>query len=205
MTENTFTEDNLPELGNKRIDYLTTTLSAVAPLLGPLLAEVIKELIPGQRLDRIEKYVQILNSKLSRLSDEFIRSHLINENFTDLLEDGLRQAAKSTSDDRREYIASVVATGIASETIDCIETKHLLRILGEINDIEVIWLRYYLVETMNGDNEFRDKHANVLGLSSDAPERAKDALRWSYKEHLVQLGLLGRKHKIDKKNRATGS
>ncbi len=198
--------ENLPELGNKCIDYLTTTLAAIAPVVGPIIAEVVREIIPGQRLDRIEKYAQILNSKISHLSYDSLRLQLNNENFTDLLEDGLRQSAKSTSDERKEYIASIVANGIASDKIDFFEIKQLLRILGEINDIEVIWLRFYMVEELNGDTEFREAHSKILepilvylGLDKDAPELEKAPLQWSYKEHLAQLGLLEIKHEIDRK------
>lgn len=124
-----------------------------------------------------------------------MRAQLTNENFTDLLEEGLRQSARSLSDDRRGYLASVIANSISSEDVEFFESKHLLRILREINDIEVIWLRFYLIPTIGGDTEFREKHKEILksviatiGASQSILD--KSALQDSYKEHLTQLGLL---------------
>ncbi len=75
------------------------------------------------------------------------------------------------------------------------ENKHLLNLVKELNDIEIIWLRFYLVPTIGGDEEFRNKHANILELihstlGSDQKELDKAAIQNSYKEHLSNLGLL---------------
>ena len=82
-----------------------------------------------------------------------------------------------------------------SDDIDSSESKHLLRILSEINDIEVVWLRAYKASTVGGDEAFRETHENVLkpviatfGASQDILN--KDTLQKSYKERLCQLGLL---------------
>ncbi len=202
-------EESSNELSNKPIDYVTSaikgTLGAV-PFAGSLLAELAGTVIPNQRLDRIAKFVIILESKLSNLEQEFIRSQLTNENFSDLLEEGARQVARSLSDERREYIASLIANSLSKEDIEYIESKHLLRILGELNDIEVIWLRFYLEPTISGDDEFRSKHENVLtpimAAMSDPPSVIdKEALQDSYKEHLSQLALLQPQYETDSKTR----
>ncbi|MCA1792892.1 MAG: hypothetical protein ABR534_13050 [Desulfotignum sp.] len=51
---------------------------------------------------------------------------------------------------------------ISSDDLEYFESKHLLRLLGELNDIEIIWLRFYLNPVLNGDNDFREKHSNIL-------------------------------------------
>jgi len=198
-------EESSNELSNKPIDYVTSaikgTLGAV-PFAGSLLAELAGTVIPNQRLDRIVKFAEILESKLSNLEQEFVRSQLTNENFSDLLEEGTRQAARSLSDERREYIASLITDSLSQKDIEYIESKHLLRILSELNDIEVIWLRFYLEPTMGGDEEFREKHESILtpimATLSDPPSVVeKEALQDSYKEHLSQLGLLQPQYKTD--------
>jgi len=77
------------------------------------------------------------NEDLS-IEQEFVRSQLTNENFTDLVEEGLRQAARSVSRDRREQIAALIANSLRLQDISYVESKHLLRILGELNEIEII-------------------------------------------------------------------
>ena len=191
-------KDKNVSLNSQAVDYVTSAAKAVlgtVPFAGSLLAEVAGAIIPNQRIERIVKFAKNLEEKLSKLNQDFVRAQLTNENFTDLLEEGLRQSARSLSDDRRGYLASVIANSILSEDIEFFESKHLLKILGEINDIEVIWLRSYLTPTIGGDTGFRERHKEILksviatiGASQNILD--KSALQYSYKEHLTQFGLL---------------
>ena len=72
--------------------------------------------------------------------------------------------------------------------------------LSELNDIEVIWLRYYRERTIDEKQTFHSKHKNILDkeivvLGSDVETRRKVALQESYTEHLERLGLI--KHHLD--------
>lgn len=191
------------------IDYVALAakgaLGAI-PYAGSLLAEIAGTIIPNQRIDRIVKFAEILAKKLSELEQSFVETQIKNEEFTDLVEEGIRQTARSLSDDRREYIASVLINSLSPDDIQYQESKHLLRILGEINDVEVIWLRNYAVATLGGDEEFRKKHGAILepvraSLGSTQDVLDKYALQESYKKHLTQLGLLSEKLDVDSKTK----
>lgn len=198
-------KSDLPSLKAETIDYVTSAVKAIVgavPFAGSLLAEVAGRIIPNQRIERLTKYAQDLERHLSKLDQDFVRVQLSNENFTDLFEESIRQAARSVSDERRQYLASVVANGLSSKDIEFFESKHLLRILGEINDAEVIILRSYLIETIGGDEEFREKHKEILMpepayIGADQKVLDKNALHKSYKEHLTSLGLLERQYQTD--------
>lgn len=198
-------KDKKVSLNSQSSDYVTSAAKALlgtVPFVGSLLVEVAGTIIPNQRIDRIVKFAQILEEKLSKTNQNILRLQLTNENFTDLLEEGLRQSARSLSDDRRRYLASVIANSISSKDIEFIESKHLLRILGEINDIEVIWLRACLIPTYGGDEEFRERHKNILksiGATLGASQNIldKSTLQKSYEEHLTQLGLLKHRYQIN--------
>lgn len=185
-------------------DYVASAAKAAlgtVPFAGSLLVELAGIVIPNQRIDRIVKYAEALEARLSKVEREFIQDQLKDESFTDLMEEGLRQAARSLSDERRQYIASLICNSLSSTEIEYRESKHLLEILEEVNDIELIWLRFYLHTTMGGDTEFRDKHKDILKpitrvMSATQSVRDKATLQDSYKEHLVRLGLL---EKVDKK------
>jgi len=189
------------------LDYVASAarsaLEAV-PFAGSLLAEIAGTVIPNQRIERIVRFAADLQKRIADLEEERVCAHLTNENFTDLVEEALRQAARSTSDERCQHIASVVATSLSADDVLFIESKHLLRLLGEINDLEVIWLRSYLDPTMDGDEEFRSKHQEVLAprlatMGSSQAEIDDETIQQSYKEHLEQIGLLRTRHKIDRK------
>lgn len=195
--------NEIESLKPKAVDYVASAAKAALcaiPFIGSLLSELAGTTIPNQRIDRIVKFAEVLERRIATLEQEFIRTQFQEETFSDLLEEGLRQAAHSLSDERREYIASLISNSLTSEDIEYQESKHLLKKLDEINDIEVIWLRYYLVPTMNGDNEFREKHAGTLKpvtrvMNSPQPIKDKGTLKDSYKQHLAQLGLLNEKEK----------
>jgi hypothetical protein len=209
MTETKNNGADLPSLKARTSDYVASAAKAAlgaVPFAGSLLAEVAGTVIPNQRIERLVKYAEELENRLSRLDQNFIRSQLTNENFTDLMEESLRQAARSLCDDRRRYLAAAVANGLTTTDIEFFETKHLLRILGEINDVEVIILRFYLVATMGGDKEYREKHKDIIMVHPayiGAPQSVLDkyALHENYKEHLVSLGLLEPRYRTDIRTR----
>lgn len=191
-------DDSKNELQTSTSDYVASAAKSAlgaVPFIGSLLSELAGTIIPNQRIERIVKFAEKLELKISQLEQEFVKSQFKNEEFNDLIEEGLRQSTRSLSDERRDYIVSLISNSLSSEDIEYQESKHLLRILGELTDIEVIWLRFYLVSTIGGDEEFREKHKELLqpiSRSMGAPTAVLDkgALQDSYKEHLCQLGLL---------------
>jgi len=190
-------------------DYVASAAKAAlgaVPFVGSLLAEIAGSVIPNQRIDRLVQFASELDNRLNTVDKAAVKAHLADENFTDLVEEGLRQAARSTTDDRRRHIANVIAGSLTSEDISFIESKHLLRLLGEINDIEVVWLRFYLDQVMQGDEEFRAQHKDVLApvmasMASPRSEIDKETLQRSYKEHLEQVGLLQARYRLDSKTK----
>lgn len=197
------------ELDNKPVDIIASTVKGLVgaiPIAGPLFAEFVGYVLPNQRLDRITKFLEIFDHRISKLEQEEVRSQLLNEGFSDLFEESLRQASQSLTDDRRSYIASLLANSLKEQDIEYIEAKHLLRILAELNDIEIIWLRFYLHLTMGGDDQFRETHKKVLTpiratMADPTVVVEKESLQNNYKEHLVRLGLLKHRYDIDRKTK----
>lgn len=178
------------------------SIVGIAPFAGSLLAELVGIFIPNQRIDRLVKYIHELDRRLGSFEKDFLKKEFGKEDCADFLEEGFRQATRALSDDRRSYIASVIEKGLNSEHISYIESKHLLQLLEALNDAEIIWLRFYLEPTIGGDEEFRNKHKNVLEhvvatLGSSQHELDKSALQSSYQEHLERLGLIQAHYRTD--------
>ncbi|OEU68103.1 MAG: hypothetical protein BA863_07910 [Desulfovibrio sp. S3730MH75] len=194
------------ELEQNKADLLTSTAKSVlgiVPFAGPLLSELVGNLIPNQRVDRLSKYVIELEKKLSDLTDERIRELLRDEECIDFFEEGFVQASRVLTNERRTQIASVIRNGLDDDSIVYSESKYILKLLQELNDQEVIWLRFYLNPTIGGDEEFRNRHKNILDpvpayLSSDESIIEKAALQGSYQEHLERLGLIRPHYRIDR-------
>ncbi|WP_421978885.1 hypothetical protein [Roseivirga seohaensis] len=199
-------KDNLE---NNRADFLAAASRStigLVPLAGPLLTELISGIIPNQRMDRLTKYIQELEKRITDVESDIFNRYKNNEDFVDLTEEGFIQAARAITDVRREYIASVIVNGISNTSLNIADSKMLLKILQELSDIEIIWLRSYLDTSMGGDREFREKHKNILTTPQiinvvDKEVIQKYVIQQSYKGHLERLGLVKSKISIDK---ATG-
>ena len=202
-------DDEPTELKPTWVDHsaaLARGAANLVPFVGPFFAEIFGTIIPNQRMDRIAKFVAEIDRRLERTENKISDTLLRDEAFTDLLEEGFRQAAHSLSDERRGYIASVILSGLDSAEIEYAESRHLLRILDEINDVEAIWLWSYARRIRSGDETFREIHKQVLTrvvayLGSSEEIRYKQALQDSYREHLAQLGLLERRFRTDMETR----
>ena len=200
------------QLDNSRMDYVASLtkggLGAV-PFVGSLLAEIAGTLIPQQRLDRLANFAKQLHARVEDIEGK-VHAKLSDENFTDLVEEVMRQAGRSTSESRRSYLASLLANGIDSNDISAMESKHLARILGELNDAEVIWLIFYSTRQHADDQDFdefmrtHDAILSPVGAHSASPISELDAetLQQSYKAHLSQLGLIQPKYAIDRKTKS---
>ena len=202
-------ETNVKSLSTQTADYVASAAKAAlgaVPFAGSLLAEIAGTIIPNQRIERIVRFAEQLESRLSGIEQEFVRSQLSNENFTDLMEEGLRQAARSVSQERREYIASLIASSLSSQDISYLESKHLLKVLGELNDVEIIRLGSYLYNTHDGGKEYWEKHKEVLTpvaarIGSPREEHDKATLQASFDEHLTRLGLLQARYSVDSRTK----
>ncbi len=192
-------DDNLPKpIQSNAVDYVTAGAKAVLsaiPFAGSLLAEIAGSIIPKQRVDRIADFAAKLEQRIGHLEKEGITAALNDEEFTDLTEEALRQASRATTNERREYLSSLLANSLSSDAISYAEAKHLMRLLGELTDVEVIWLRAYAVPTIGGDEEFRKLHEHILQnkaayIGSSLEEVEAEALQKSYRDHLIRLGLI---------------
>ena len=181
------------------------SIVGIAPFIGPTLQEIFDIIIPNQRLDRLSKFAIELDNRLSDIEKEQINLKMQQESFIDLIEEATIQSTRALSNERISYITSIIKSSLTKDEISNIENKHLLNLLKELNDIEIIWLRFYLVPTIGGDKEFRKKHKDILEqitptTSSSSEELEKVAIHKSYKEHLSILGLLEKKIKIKNGN-----
>lgn len=195
-----------PLFGEKKNDLIAAvgkSIVGIVPFVGPLLTEIVDHLVPNQRLDRLSLYVQELELRLSQAEEKVIRDILAQPENLALAEDGFIAASRSITPERTAYIASIVAKGLANEDIEAGRQRYLLGLLSELNDEEVLWLRFYLDPTIGGDNEFRDKHANVFTharahIGAEEALMDKSAIQDSYKEHLERLGLLRSNVRLDR-------
>ncbi|HZI99853.1 MAG TPA: hypothetical protein VFD22_04255 [Gemmatimonadaceae bacterium] len=196
-----------------RIDALVAASKGVfgaLPIVGPLLAEAIGVFIPNQRIDRLEAFLLEIEKRFVPVEQATVEAAFKDPEFIDILEDSFVQAAKSLSQERREYIASLVANSLSEEELYRIEQKRLLALLGDLNDVEILILRAKGELFLGKRQEFEMQHPEtarpLIPYSAPETERNRQALYDSYVNHLIELGLIkpryskpwrGQDHKFD--------
>jgi hypothetical protein len=171
------------------------TLGAI-PVVGPLVAEVVGTLIPNYRLDRIHRLLQKLEERLARVEESVFRAKFVEPEFVDLLEDGFVQASRALTEERLDYLSAVLKQNLTDDQVSYAESKRLLGLLGELSDVEVIILASHsLANHPQRNPAFWETHKDVLTPRPayiGAPEEQinEATIYESYRQHLVQLGLI---------------
>lgn len=169
-------------------------LASAAPRVGPYLAEVLGVAIPDFKFDRVVIFARVLGDRVKYLEEDMVRVKSQTQEFADLLEDGMVQASRAMTDERRGYIASLLKNSITNETLEHAEEKKLLALLGELNDAEILMLKFYSLSSIRR-REFAETHEELFGpldRSLDAPQENidKGEFRDSYRNKLLEVGLL---------------
>lgn len=164
------------------------------PAIGPLIAEAVGTFIPNQKIDRLGAFMEALDAKLAQLERTVVEAAFRDPEFLDLLEDGFLQAARALSQERRDHIASLLKNSLTADGVRSLERKRLLSLLGELNDLEILILRYHASRTEADRTAFEKKHPVVKKplptSNSPAIEHQREALYESYLLQLTRLGLL---------------
>ncbi len=176
------------------------------PYFGPILSELFTSIIPNQRIGRVSKFAKMLNEKLEGMDQQLLEQRMLTEEYADLFEDGLFQAARALTDERKEYIASLLKNSISSDDLDHLQEKQLLSLLGELNDAELVILKSFGLDLdPNGQHNFFERHREtILGpqalMGSSQQEMDSTAIHETYRRHLRRLGLIRANYKKPKKN-----
>lgn len=191
------------ELANRRIDYLVTALKGIvgAVPFGSLVAEAIGAVIPKQRMDRMADVVERVAAKLNEVETDVNRleDRFYSPEFIDVLEEAMLQAARAMSDERREYLANMLVTGLTEPELKHGRLKKLMLLLEDLADEEVIILTYSNLAARSNKTKFFQLHERVLrepAITTGTPHdvREQKALHDAWRRRLVQLGLTMNEH-----------
>jgi hypothetical protein len=191
------------KLGPNKADAAALVLKSLAglvPLAGQFLGELIDYIIPELRADRVERYLLAVGQRVEHLEEEQWRTRLTDPGFASLFEESIREAARTATQEKIEYIANLITRSMTEDEVDYTREKHLLYLLSQVNDVEVLILMLESQVTMVSAEEFYKQHKSVLAvptafLGSGQELVDKNTIMSSYRAHLVQSGLLQPKFK----------
>jgi hypothetical protein len=196
------------KLGSNSTDYAVSAakgLAGLVPGIGGIIGEIIGAVIPNQRIDRIARFLEILDEKFKVLSEEILKAKLRHPNAVVLLEEALLLAYKAQTDERRWQIAAIVVHGITPIQMQIFEARRMLALLDELVEPEIILLQAYGVSWIP-IYPFSRVHRTTLSppvsvLSDPRSVRDSDSIRQSYHRHLEQLNLVEPKWEIQSDSR----
>jgi hypothetical protein len=172
---------------------LTSAIDLVAPGLGSVFGELIGVVIPGLKSDRLALYVTKIASRL-RASEEGLahvsrRLASLEVDGLGLFEDGAKAAIDATTERRIDAIASVVIAGLSSDSREAIDSRRVLRTLGELDEVELDLLLAFTRRALEGRRSFEDNTEahKLMGPHNDSPAYAVWQLAF---QRLVGLNLL---------------
>ena len=199
-------DSNLPSLGSKTSDRIAAVLRSIAstiPFAGGLLTEIINELIPNQRIDRVERFLLALASELHHAGN-LAGLPTSQGPKLELFESGLRAASQTSISVKILYLAKCVASGLSQDEGEAIRVQRIMRIISELDPEEMTVLLSYTKRSFSDAQEFREQHATVfdiptLVLGSDHTVRKRNAEYEAAERHLISLGLLAEEIRFDTK------
>lgn len=169
-------------------------LAGALPVIGSIVANLVNQIIPEQRWERIREYLRKLESRVAAVEAQTLVSALREPRKVDLFEDGATQAVRALSSERLEYIAALVARGLTSGEREGIEAKRLLKLLDEVDDDQIVILQSKLRRHARSE-AFYERHEEVLGpvsahMQSPQEDLDRAAMYRLARRQLVDLGLL---------------
>lgn len=177
------------------------------PFIGSIVSEIIESVIPNQRFDRVVIFLKTLEEKVSGIDEKLknFEKNLQTEEGINLLEEGIFQASRAVSDERKQRLARLVSRALSEEELKYQESRKLLNIYHELTDQEIVWLIYYSLNPVLGKGPHTawvEKHPEILKpvsreMGAPREQHERGALQDSYKSTLMRLGL------TTERNRAT--
>ncbi|XOF33761.1 MAG: hypothetical protein ACL93V_00205 [Candidatus Electrothrix sp. YB6] len=192
----------MKQLETNSRDRLVSVAKAAAgalPFIGTLVGETLDAVVPNLRFERVVSFLKTLENNVAHLDERFssFKEHLKAEEGLDIFEEGIVQASRSVSKERKERLARLVAKSLSAKEMKYEEARKLINLYRELTDPEIVWLIYYSLNPVLGKgphSEWVEKHPEILnpisrtmGAPQEQHERA--ALQDSYKATLLRLGL----------------
>ena len=185
--------DELDSNWSDRAALVTKIAASLVPMVGGPLAELITEVIPRLRQDRIVEYLRQLAARIGTLEKENVERIQADVEKIDLIESGGYLAARATTSDRISKIVEIVFRGLDAEQTNFIRRKRLLGLFGAIDDDELLLLNAYgqsYGAPRSNAWDAIDQPMAYIGSSTEEIDNAK--LYELGKQNLLQLGLLQR-------------
>jgi hypothetical protein len=173
----------------------TVVAGPIGAALGFLMGEFLQRVLPDLRVERSRRLFEELRRRLTDAEADLLRLRAAREEYASYVQEAMFQASrKGGAPERIEYLAALLKSGMTAEEGRLREHEHLMSLLADLSDEEVILLRSVAVHP-DRDGEFRTLHKAFLNVGQahiGAPEEDHNraAVRRNQWDRLMQLGLV---------------
>lgn len=119
---------------DETLAFFKAGISALPIPCSGVIAEILTNFIPNQRIERVTNFLYLLSEKVEQ--HELILMER-NKFSVDVLEDSVVQASKALSEDRNSYLASITINSIDCDVVKHNFLKLILYTLAELTDYEL--------------------------------------------------------------------
>lgn len=140
-------------------------VAAVGVTLAQELAGVVLE---GQK-ERLSEFARRFTSRTSKLpadAQDRVRARLETQEGTRIFETAWNQAAKSVDPEKLDHLTALLKNSLSSEELQEHQTRWLLRLLDEVDVVEIVILQSYMTDHLQND-DFRERHALVFANAQE--------------------------------------
>ena len=163
------------ELNTNAVDIITAGVSAsigIIPYVGGFLSELVQNVIPNQREDRIVKFIIEMSEKLEEMnySVDQLKEIFSNYKYGAFTYKCIRNVVNEVYDEKIQYYKNICLTGLTSEEKELIKTERLLSIFAEMDYFEILYLKIY----------YYTKHYNIEKVKETQSELGIKFLKPNY-------------------------
>ena len=191
-----------------RLVSVANEIAGALPVVGTMVGEILDSVVPNLRFERVISYLKTIDEEVGNLSERLVNfeKNIKTEKGIDIFEEGIIQASRAVSNDRKCRLARLVAKSLSAKELKYEESRKLINLYDELTDPEIVWLIYYSFNPTLGrgaHTEYQKKHLDILQparvyLGSSQDEIDRSAIQESYKSTLLRLGLLTNENKTTK-------
>lgn len=139
---------NKKDLNTNSTDIIVSGISAavgIIPVAGGFVSEIVQNLIPNQREDRIVKFISDLSDELekTKFSLEKLKLKFENQKYSTFTYNCLRDLVNDVYDEKIEYYRNLCVNAITNDEKNLIHCERILKILSELDYYEILYLKFY--------------------------------------------------------------
>lgn len=182
--------------GDVIVSALRTALSVAGPM-GAIVGEFLTQLVPDQRMDRLQDFVERLDDRLTSLEDKFKARLHQSPVYAAFTEQVMVAAVRTPSRERHRDLAELLRTGLTKSDADLVRHQTLLTLLDRLNNVQIIILVGYgdFADPGGPDRlKFFETHRDAFPEPSAMNSTADEAVAWDmyrhYESELLRVGLL---------------